>query len=207
MFERVQSHEETQRRIDIVIDQGSGILPQYEAFYLQSILYAADASANAFERFSSSIVNDDAPFDIVSSIQEALTHAAGLSRFFWPARKSKLAQSRAQKLRLAFKMEDSALQQRDLRNALEHFDERLDEFLLQDPVGFFFPGPLVDSHTLADEAIGQIFRLVDPYEMKIVILGNKHDFLKIHDEVRRVLSLANDFDQNGSRLPLPDRST
>ena len=57
-------------------------------------------------------------------------------------------------------MASSPLEDRELRNALEHFDERLDDFLLKDPVGYFFPGPSVQSHEIADEAPGQIFRLV-----------------------------------------------
>jgi hypothetical protein len=193
--------EEKSRRINIVIDVYAGIYPVFEAFYIESIIYAARSSTDAFERFARYVIDDAEPSLIVSAIQEALTHAAGLSRFFWPAReRDKLAMARAKRLREAFKMEGSALQNRDLRNAIEHFDERLDDFLLNDPCGIMLPNALVEPYTINRDQTGHIFRLVDPYECVFVILGNEHKFLPIHLEVVRILELAEKFSDNGSRL-------
>jgi hypothetical protein len=121
------------------------------AFYVQSILYNAERSIAAFRRFDIAVEGL-----IVSTVQEALTHAGALSRFFWPVKKGdSLATARGERLRELFSLsEASPLKSRKLRNAFEHFDEDLDRFLLYDRFGYLFPGPLVDDHTLADEVIG-----------------------------------------------------
>ena len=134
-------------------------------------------------------------------IQEALTHSAALSRFFWPPTKNKLSLARGENLRSTFAIDESnPLGHRKLRNALEHYDESLDSFLLQDRVGHFFPSPIVDHHELADDVLGNIFKLVDPENGICVILGEKYEFDLIRDEVRRILDLAVTMDGGGSRL-------
>lgn len=80
-----------------------------------------------------------------------------------PRIKSSLAQARGKRLRERFGIQEgSPLQSRELRNALEHFDERLDDFLVDNHFGCFFPSPMVDDASLSEETMGHIFRLVDP---------------------------------------------
>jgi hypothetical protein len=134
-------------------------------------------------------------------IQEVLTLSAALSRFFWPPTKNKLSLARGENLRSTFAIDESnPLGERKLRNALEHYDEYLDSFLLQYRVGHFFPSPIVDHHELADDVLGNIFKLVDPENGICVILGEKYEFDLIRDEVRRILDLAVTMDGGGSRL-------
>ena len=191
---------ERRRREEIVIREYNGIAPTFEAFYLQSLLHNARASDDAFERFALSVAEDSDHGAIVSSVEEALTYAAALSRFFWPVAKTNVASARATKLRDAFDMDGSPLQDRRLRNALEHFDERLDEFLLGDSVGLFFPEAMVGNHRLVDEVLNQVCRFVDPSAMIFVILGEKYDFGSIRDEVRRIITTIRVFDNAGGRL-------
>lgn len=87
-----------------------------------------------------------------------------------------------------------------LRNAFEHFDEDLDRFLIEDPVGCFFPTPLVDDHELADDELGNTFKLVDPVHGICVLLGEKYDFANIRGEVRRILTKARHMSGSGGRL-------
>lgn len=109
--------------------------------------------------------------------------------------------ARGERLRGAFNLDnESPLKWRRLRNAFEHFDEDLDRFLLNNSVGYFFPDPLIGQHTLADEAIGNVFRLVDPVSGTCVLLGHKFEFRPIRAEVVRVLSRALEMDRQGSRL-------
>ncbi|MBO9448368.1 hypothetical protein [Ruegeria sp. R14_0] len=180
-----------------------GIYPVYEAFYIHSIIYAAERSELAFERFDESVAAGQSPELVFATIQEALTHAGALSRFFWPMKTEKnvLAAARGDRLRNAFTLDEkSPLRWRKLRNAFEHFDEDLDRFLLEDRAGYFFPSPLVDDQTLADEAIGHIFKLVDPKHGICILLGEKFEFRPIRGEVQRVLSRARKMDEQGSRL-------
>lgn len=185
----------------MVTKEYQGIYPPCEAFYIHSIIYAAERCDDAFARFDAAVEIDASQADIFAMIQEALTHSAALSRFFWPPTKNSLSLMRGENLRSAFAIEDSnPLGKRKLRNALEHYDEHLDSFLLRDLVGHFFPSPIVDHHELANDVLGNVFKLVDPKNGVCVILGKKYEFDTIRDEVRRILNLAVAMEGRGSRL-------
>lgn len=185
-----ESREEEARRVSIVTEAG-GILPLWFEFYKRSISYSASRSNEAFGRYDRGLKSGASANEIVSSIHEALSHAASLSRFFWPARSRGVAPSRGENLRRSFEVDQgSPLFDRELRNALEHFDERLDEYLLWNEAGHFFPDARVDSHELADEMIGHIFKLVDPTHQIFVVLGQKFYFQPIRREVERILRLG-----------------
>ncbi|KPF56209.1 hypothetical protein [Rhizobium sp. AAP116] len=195
--------EEIRKEREVVVaKQYSGIYPVYEAFYIQSIIYAAERSEGAFERFDDAVASSKVPALTFATVQEALTHAGALSRFFWPVKKdNQLTAARGERLRDAFGLEDtSPLKWRKLRNAFEHFDEDLDRFLLEDRVGYFFPSPRVDDHSMADDTIGNIFKLVDPTHGICVLLGAKFEFIPIRAEVKRILSRALQMDDQGGRL-------
>lgn len=202
MIKPILPEGERKRRIAELVEHYQGILPYFEAFFLQSIIYAADQSLVAFYRFDDALKKGGKPEEIFAAIQDALSHASALSRFFWPARsKDILHIARAEKLKASFQiLESSALKQRGLRNAFEHFDERLDEFLLNDPSGFMLPTPLVTSSDISEDPLGHIFKLVDPDKGIIVLLGEKYDYPPIRNEVMRILYLAIAMDNDGSRL-------
>ena len=147
---------ELERRAKIVAEQYDGILPYYEAFYLLSIHYCADRCLEAFHQYDQLKKEDVIPEYLISLVQEAVGHAAALSRYFWPSpigRKNQknfqlLKSKRGEKLRESFELnEKSPLYNRDLRNAWEHFDERLDQYLntlqAEIPECFFRPAKLV----------------------------------------------------------------
>jgi hypothetical protein len=196
------SKEENQTRAKTIIDDYGGIYPVFEAFYIQSILYAAERAEAAFTGFDQAVNEDTADEKVFALVQEGLTHAAALSRFFWPMGREDLSKARGAKLRSVFGLDDTPLKQRYLRNAIEHFDEDLDKFLLGDVVGYFFPTPIVGDYNLADEETGHIFKLVDPIRGICVLLGKKFDFNLIRVEVQRVLEVALEMDRQGSRLKL-----
>jgi hypothetical protein len=185
------SDEERARREAMVVADYQGILPYYEAFYLESIAYTAGRAVSAFLRFDEAVLKKSGKDQIVAAVQEALTHVAALSRFFWPIRKSALSNARGKRLRESFGItEDSQLQSRALRNTLEHFDERLDEFLLEDHVGYFFPSAMVDDASLSEETIGHIFRLVDPTTSQFVLLGVVYSFKELRAIAEEIQSIA-----------------
>lgn len=182
---------ERRRRAQQIVSDYEGIYPMYGAFYVQAIRYASGRAQAAFARFAAAAEARASDAEIVASAHEALGHAAALSRFFFPVDKKPLTRARAANLRKSFAVGDnSPLVDRELRNALEHFDERLDDYLLGDIVGYIFPGPMVGDADLADEAIGHIFRLVDPETQTFVLLGRKHDFGAMRCEVDRISALA-----------------
>jgi hypothetical protein len=195
------SEQERSRREAVVVGEYQGVLPYHEVFYLESIAYTAGRAVSAFNRFDRAISENRSNHDIVAAIQEALTHVAALSRFFWPTRKTALRIARGNRLREAFSLTDaSPLRSRDLRNALEHFDERLDDFLLEDHMGYFFPSAMVDDAALSEDALGHVFRLVDSSKSVFVLLGEVHFFGELRAEAMRVQSIATQRSASGGRL-------
>ncbi len=203
------NESELERRAIVVTENFAGINPLFEAFYIRSVLYSASRAREAFERFTALQTSDDTAQNQVSLIHEALGHAAALSRFFWPSniggRRMKalksLKEARAKKMREAFSLtDDSPLKNRTLRDCLEHFDERLDEYLLKNHGGYFFPDAIIGDAELADDAIGHIFKLVDPNSSCFVLLGEKYFFEGIKKEVYRIYESARQMDENGCRL-------
>lgn len=108
---------------------------------------------------------------------------------------------RGKKLRKAFKVDEkSTLFNRNLRNAWKHFDERLDENFLEIEAGYFFPSSMLNTHTLADDPMGHIFKLLDVEEECLVLMGKKYYFATIRSETQSILHKAKDFDAQGGRL-------
>jgi hypothetical protein len=177
-----------------------GILPYHEIFYIRAIGFAAERALQAFHRFGKAIQDDPHAPHIVSSLQEALSHCAAISRFFWPVAKDKLAVARGKTLREAFQMaDDSPLRSRAIRNHVEHFDERLDRFLGGDPMGQLCDF-VIGSSDLADEEATHVMLLVDPKAQIVVLFGEKYHFSGLTECVHSVLTTATQMDSHGGRL-------
>ncbi|CAK2776538.1 conserved hypothetical protein [Vibrio crassostreae] len=205
-------NEEKERRARIVVDDCAGIQFPQEAFYIHSISYSAGRCIEVFERYANFKNEDISPSYLVALVQEAVGHAAALSRYFWPtpnkkkaiANQMELRSARASKLRFAFEQtEHSPLYNRDLRNAWEHFDERLDEYLLSHMAGTFYPTAIIGSHEEADAPTNHIFKLLDTEKECLVLMNEKYFYLPIYQEVKKVFDLAMQFDNEGARLPRP----
>lgn len=206
---------ELEQRAALIVRESEGIWPLYEAFYIHSIMYTADRAIEAFERYDAALAAGRSAPDQVSPVHEAMGYAGSLSRFFWssgagPARKRAiraLSEARAKKLRAAFQLTDaSPLKARSLRDALEHFDERLDEYLLTSDAGKYAPIPQVGDSSDLPNGHDHIFKLVDPARSAFVILDQKFEFAEIRGEVARILLEARAMSKNGDRLRPIDRS-
>lgn len=197
-----RSYPEREQRSSIAIEQFSGIIPYAEAFYLQSIIYDCERSVTAFTELRVYLLEACSDAVCFALLQQALMHAASISRYFWPQRsKDGLANARATKLRAAFGIaDDSPLADRGLRNSLEHYDERLDMFMLEDHFGVLQPWPVIGR--IEDDRQGTLhrFKLLDPTQEACVILGERFEYGAIRKAVRSVLARALRFQRNGSRL-------
>jgi hypothetical protein len=58
--------------------------------------------------------------------------------------------------------------------------------LISNVAGHFFPDPIIGSHSLADEPTGKIFKLIDPENECLVLLGKKFFFNPIRVEVEKI---------------------
>ncbi len=193
---------EIEKRKKMLIEESQGIWPMFEAFYLESIVLTAQTAIAAFQRYDEALLKSDSS-GIVATLQEALVHSASLSRFFWPSPRDRtgVAATRGEKLRKAFGLkDDSALQGRELRDALEHFDERLDEFLLEEHVGNFLPTPVIGDVSFSDNHLLHVFRLVDPKKEIFVLFGKPYEFGSLRKEVGSLLKNARRMNSDGGIL-------
>lgn len=187
--------EELEERAEYIVETLDGMQPPHVAFYIESISYSAGRCIESFLEYERVRNDKISPDYLVSILQEAVGHAGALSKYFWPApmkvkgRKKfkELILKRGEYLRKMFDLDESSpLYNRDLRNAWEHFDERLDDYLLNCDAGYFFPCCIIDDHTLSDDPTGHIFKLLDPKSECLVLMGQKFFFRPIWDEVNRI---------------------
>jgi hypothetical protein len=74
--------DELERRASICAEDYKGIIPSQEAFFLHSIIYSTARCLDSFERYEH-YKNQEIPADdLISIVQEAVGHAAALSRYF-----------------------------------------------------------------------------------------------------------------------------
>lgn len=191
-----------------------GIWPPHEAFYIEGMLFCTSSALRAAEDVhatlesiaehapSASVWQENAKI-ILDGVQALALQAAALSRYLWPARTKKLHLLRAARLRSGLGIsEDSCLSNRELRNALEHFDERLDEFCLALVSGVILPtyvGPLGEQHEVPRHLFRAYYTDIGVFE----VLGERFEMAPILQEVEelheRLLAAA----RNGSRIPYP----
>ena len=192
------------------MSEAKTIWAPYEAFYIQSMLFNARAAAGSIEQINAvmHVVQENSPEDPVSALpvhlllehlQNLILHAAALSRYFWPSRDKH--EWRGAQLRRALSVgDDSPLKSRDLRNAIEHFDERLDVYLEEGLTGHIIPayvGPMPKSGGVPLHLFRAYF--VDTGEFEL--LGQRFNMPLIAGEVLRVEAGLRRMDGNGSRLP------
>lgn len=143
-----------------------GIWPPYEVFYLEGMLFCTGAGLRAADDVRAALdfgaeyapdTNEwyEASPSILNGIQALALNAAAVSRYLWPGGKDTTRIARGERLRDGLSItDDSPLKNRDLRNHLEHFDERLDRFcstllagrILRTYVGPIGPPPEVPTY-------------------------------------------------------------
>jgi histidinol phosphatase-like enzyme len=127
-----------------VNDDDLGIYPLYEVLYIECILSATESAINSWEEIQL-ILSDSKLFKEFGlktiDLSENIVNQAGIiSKYYDPPNKLKIHQLRAKQLRENYKIEDSnILLNRKFRNHIEHFDEKLDNFLKSSMAGVVFP--------------------------------------------------------------------
>ncbi|MHB1058059.1 MAG: hypothetical protein ACYC0F_09280 [Rhodanobacter sp.] len=127
-------------------DGFQGIWPPHRMFYIESMLFNSQAACASISIVADAItaLGQGIPREtidthaVLNEIQSIVLHGAAVSRYFWPVRPGH--EGRAEELRQSFEVtEESPLYSRSLRNALEHFDERLDKYLASGIFGHIIP--------------------------------------------------------------------
>jgi len=183
-------------------ESSSHIWPVHEVFYIHSMQFNCQSAVrsiarinSAFEKLPASPALEDIETlpskAILNELQNIIVQGAALSRYFWPVRKGH--EERAVCLRQAFSIdESSALFDRSLRNAIEHFDERLDKYLSAGLVGYVLPefvGPKpkddgVPGHFFRAYFVDvAVFRLLDE---EFLIGPLAEEMLRLHERLRQM---------------------
>lgn len=176
-----------------------GIEPMHVAFYVEAMIFNTSSALLACERAVNIIdqIEDgrlDAQAqkgDLLDALQNIINHSGAISRFLWPPeatpRKNKrlkdLHKKRADYLKKTFEIsESSPLSNRGLRNAIEHFEERLDLYLSDGIVGHIFPSLILDKPE-ETEIPHHIFRAYYLTTGEFQILGERYEIEPIVSEL------------------------
>lgn len=128
--------------------------------------------------------------DFFREVEHFIQHAAAISQLLWPS--NKRGRKRAEYLRTYLKIKkDNILHNRDLRNHLVHFDERLDRWVEQSK-----------RHNFVDQSIGDVHRLIkgvdstdyirnfNPANMEYIFLSEKFNLRDIQlaiDQIKKTI--------------------
>jgi hypothetical protein len=179
----------------------------YQAFYIQSMLFNTEAAFRSVSQIQAlmAVTAKNSPEDpfsplyggrFLNELQNVVLHAAALSRYFWPVRKGH--HWRGDQLREVFQVgENSALYSRDLRNAIEHFDEKLDTYLEGGVVGHILPeyiGPFSESTGVPIH----IFRAYYVDTAVFQLLDKRYEIQPIVDELARIHEQLQTIDKSGA---------
>ncbi|TCN58729.1 hypothetical protein D0809_10290 [Flavobacterium circumlabens] len=181
------------------------IHPFNQAFYSQALLTKTRSILNDVESLNDfwkkdyyDCKNDDVILDLLENI---ILSVGGISRFFWPPKSNLYYKNRGEKLREVYNVNDSSiLKNRDMRNLLEHFDERLDDFLKEFTTWKVMPkyvGPVFFS---SDTTV--FFRAYFYDKSIFKILNVEYEIKPIIAEIRRIHEILLLQQKNGGRFIL-----
>ncbi|MBN8836332.1 MAG: hypothetical protein J0I09_03680 [Sphingobacteriia bacterium] len=162
----------------------------YQIFYLESLLTITNSAIDSIYRlnFLLNEVDNTKNQVIIDNAQNIINQAAALSRYFWSISKNSIHKSRSQWLRQKLDIKEySYLKNRDVRNSIEHFDEKLDIFCstiragtiipiyvgdeIVDKSVFFFRAYFIDKKT---------FKILDlTYEIEPIV----SEIIDIHNQL------------------------
>lgn len=133
---------------------------------------------------------------LLDSLHNIINHASALSRYFWPSGKKELYKIRGNFLRQKFEIHnENPLRARQVRNAIEHFDERLDEFIQNPVTGVIYPNYVGRKHE--NEFQSFMFRAYYTDEQTFEVLGEKFEIIPIIDEIVRINELIIEYMKSG----------
>ena len=186
----------------------NAIWPAHEAFYIDSMLFISSSAVASIDQVAealTAVVRGDVAPDaldqdaILDVLQHVLIQGAALSRYFWPARRGH--EARAKYLRSALAVTDtSALRSRGLRNAIEHFDERLDVYLSGHVVGHILPHYVGRTPSQDAGVPLHLFRAYFVDRGVFSLLGEQYEMQPMVDEIGRIDDLLVACAEAGGRL-------
>jgi hypothetical protein len=175
-----------------------GIHPPYEVFYIEAMLFNTSSALTSVESINATLeaIAEDQAGELfqrldhralLDELQNVVVHAAALSPYFWPtSTNNDRYTARGEQLRAALGIaEDSPLKGRQLRNHIEHFDEKLDEYLKEGIAGHILPeyvGLMREPDGVPVHHFRAYYLDTGTFEM----LGKRYDVQPIVEELSRI---------------------
>lgn len=159
----------------------------HEVFYIESLLSITrtiQSEVNAVDFILKELESGEHKNEniLIDAVQNICTQTALISKFFWPITKDKIHKVRGQKLREVYKItETSRLKTKEVRNFIEHFDEKLDLFLHKFQAGSIIPR-YVGSRINKEATV--IFRAYFIEEAVFKIFDLEYELLPILKEIK-----------------------
>ncbi len=176
-----------------------GINPVHKAFYFESMKFNVD-SAKLYCESANEIINEiregkieaqDRKDELLNLIQNFINQCALISKFFWvqDGNTNKRNIARAKELREIFKIEnDNPLQTRTVRNAIEHYDEKIDSYLSKGIIGHIIPSAIL-IYPSESEVPEHFFRAYCITTYDFYLLGRKQNIIPLIEEMARIYDI------------------
>ena len=187
----------------IELEQNVETWPPCQAFYIESMLSITSSAIDSTEKLAiifnpNEDLSDLQHEETLDWVQNIVTQAAALSRYFWAVKKKeKIHKQRSQYLRRVFGIsEESAIKNRDLRNLIEHFDENLDVFVSKPVVGTILPnyvGEEQDTQGVPLHVFRAFYNRIGVFE----VLGHRFELQPIVDEIYEIHRKLVSFSESG----------
>lgn len=179
-----------------------GIYPPYEVFYIECILSATESAINSLEEIDL-ILSDSKLFKefglkAIDLSENIVSQAGIISKYFYPPSNLRIHQLRAEQLRKSYKIEESnILTNRKFRNHIEHFDEKLDEFLKSSLVGDVLPPKSLFQSSVEINSFTKVFKAFVIQESKLISLNEELEIIPMMMEIYRIHDLCIEFIKSG----------
>lgn len=130
--------------------------------------------------------------EVFRSIHSLLTHASNVSRLLWPSRPkdSKAERGRILRKALGIPDDDYPLKSRRLRDHLEHFDERLDEWQETSAGRTFVQDNIGPWGSVAGVDELDVMRWYDQVARRLIFRGESIDIQELVTTIDALLPLA-----------------
>jgi len=191
------------------MNQEPNIQPPFEAFYIESMLWHTNSALDAVKvvgDWIENIANDNEEAlnlpkeKLFEQLQLIIQNAASLSKYLWPIRNNGIHKNRGITIKSALQTDDtSALKSKNLRDGLEHFDEKLDKYLRDNQVGEFIHQDVRTEIPVSDIPL-HIFKGFYINPKCFVLLGKEYQMLPIIAEIERIHDLLIQCTQSGYRF-------
>lgn len=129
------------------------------------------------------------------NLQAFLAASGNISKILWPPRSDRKSRGRQVRQKLHVP-EDSSLKDRRLRDHLEHFDERIDEFFDAYGSELFMDRVLGKDQASYFEGIissSQVLRFYDPDDRLVVLRGETFELAPLLHSIGTLKEAATDY--------------